>query len=100
MGDFMRDDFKRGDFKRHDRRGDALVEFTLTSIPVLLLAISIFEMSLLSWKFHSMAYAVDVAGRYACGHGRDCTKKRNTHPNTVRNVVSVISRLAAPPHSS
>ncbi len=84
----MRDFFRRG------RRGTALLEFTLTSIPILFLGLSIVEMSLLSWKFHSMAYAVEVAARYACVHGRDCTKNGNSCTITVGNVAHVISAQA------
>jgi Flp pilus assembly protein TadG len=76
------------------RRGDALVEFTLTAVPILLLGVSILEMSLVSWEFHSMAYAVEVAARYASVHGRDCTKNGNACTITVGNVASVISAQA------
>jgi Flp pilus assembly protein TadG len=77
-----------------NRRGDALVEFTLTTLPIIFLAISVVEMSLLSWKYHSMAYAVEVAARYASMHGRNCTKNANTCTITVGNVASVISAQA------
>jgi Flp pilus assembly protein TadG len=82
------------DFKRRNTRGVALIEFSLTTVPILLLGVSVFEMSLMSWRFHSMAYAVEVAGRYASMHGRDCTKNGNTCTITVANVASVISAQA------
>jgi Flp pilus assembly protein TadG len=82
------------DFMRRNRRGVSLIEFTLTSVPILFLAISVFEMSLMSWKFHSMAYAVEVAARYASVHGRNCTKNANTCTITVGNLASMIQAQA------
>jgi len=53
-----------------------MIEFTIIGIPVLCLSVAIVEASLGAWQYHSMAYAVEVATRYACMHGPDLHKKR------------------------
>ena len=83
------------DFIQRKRRGDAFIEFTLTAVPILSLGVSILEMSLVIREFHSMAYAVEVAARYASVHGRDCTKNGNTCAITVGNVASVIQAASS-----
>jgi hypothetical protein len=71
-----------------------MVEFTIVAIPIIFMTTSILEMSLESWKFHSMVYAIDMAARYACGHGRTCTKNSNTCTISVQDVASVITNQA------
>lgn len=71
-----------------------MIEFTMVGIPVIFLTLSIIEMSLESWKFHSMAYAIQVAARYACQHGRTCTKNGNTCTIEVENVANMINAQA------
>ena len=71
-----------------------MVEFTMVAVPMIVVTMSIIEMSLESWKFHSMAYAIEMADRYACAHGRTCTKNSNACTITVGNVTTVITRLA------
>ena len=77
---------------RNGRRGFGLIEFTIIAIPVMFLTVSIVEAALESWQFHSMAYAVEVATRYACNHGRTCTKNGNTCTITVGNVATLIKQ--------
>jgi len=77
--------------RNRTQRGGALVEFTMAAIPVVFMTISIFEMSLESWQFHSMAYAIEVAARFACGHGRTCTKNGNTCTIQVKDVANIIA---------
>jgi hypothetical protein len=76
------------------QRGVALIEFTMVGIPVIFLTTSIIDMSLESWNFHSMVYAIEVADRYACAHGRTCSKGGNTCTIRVQDVASLISRQA------
>src|ERR1017187_10919473 len=70
------------------RRGSALIEFTIAAVPVIFVTLSIIEMSLESWKFETMVYAIEVAARYACAHGRTCTKNGNACTITVGNVAT------------
>jgi Flp pilus assembly protein TadG len=76
------------------RRGYALIEFTIVGIPAIFLTASIIEMSLDGWQFESMTYAIQVAARYACQHGRTCTKNGNTCTIEVENVASLINAQA------
>jgi len=79
---------------KNGRRGFAVVEFTITAIPIILITMSIIEVSLQSWKFHSMDYAISAAARYACAHGRTCTKNSNTCTIKVKDVAKVITQQA------
>jgi Flp pilus assembly protein TadG len=81
------------------RRGFGVVEFTMAAIPIIFLTTSIIEMSLESWKFHSMVYAIQVADRYACQHGITCTQNTGgTSANSctiqVETVANMISQQA------
>ena len=79
---------------RSTQRGSAILEFALVAIPVIYLTISVIELSLESWKFHSMAYAIEMAARYACAHGRTCSKNGNTCTIKVKDVANAISAQA------
>src|SRR5579863_7779113 len=81
------------------RRGFGVIEFTMVAIPVIFLTTSIIEMSLESWKFHSMMYGIQVAARYACQHGRTCSKNTggasaNSCTIRVEDVANMISHQA------
>jgi hypothetical protein len=76
------------------QRGIAFIEFTIVGVPIVFLTTSITEMSLESWNFHSMVYAIEVADRYACDHGRTCSKNGNTCTIRVQDVASLISHPA------
>jgi len=71
-----------------------MVEFTMVAVPMICVTTSIMEMSLESWKFASMSYAIEVAARYACTHGRTCTKSGNTCTIRVQDVATLISAQA------
>ena len=71
-----------------------MVEFAIVAIPIIFLTVSIMEMGLESWKFHSMVFAIDQAARYAAGHGRTCTKNGNTCTIQVKDVAYVITNQA------
>jgi Flp pilus assembly protein TadG len=55
-----------------NRRGDALIEFTLLGIPVIFVTISLVTVSLDMWQFHELPYAVEMTARYAATHGQGC----------------------------
>ena len=83
-----------GTMRIKSRRGFGVIEFTMAAIPIIFLTTSIVEMSLESWKFHSMVYAIQVADRYACQHGVTCTKNGNTCTIEVETVANMISQQA------
>jgi Flp pilus assembly protein TadG len=74
--------------------GTGLLEFVMVALPVIFITISILEMGLQSWKFHSMLYAIDVAARYACAHGKTCSRNGNTCTIQVKDVASIITTQA------
>jgi Flp pilus assembly protein TadG len=62
-------------------RGASTIEMTLVGIPLIFTLISIFEISRGMWMYHTMAYAVREAARYAMVHGQNCVNA----PPTVQN---------------
>jgi Flp pilus assembly protein TadG len=80
--------------RTRNRRGFGVIEFTMAAVPIIFMTTSIVEMSLESWKFHSMVYAIQVADRYACQHGITCTQNGNTCTIEVETVANMISQQA------
>ena len=80
--------------KRSRRSGSSLIEFTMAAVPLIFITISIVEMSLESWKYQTMIYAVQVATRYVAGHGRTCTKNGNTCTTNIGSVATLINTYA------
>jgi Flp pilus assembly protein TadG len=76
--------------ERRSQRGVGAIEFVMVVVPTIFLTTSVFEMSLASWQFHSMAYAIEVADRYACSHGRTCSKGGNACTIRVQDVANMI----------
>ena len=52
--------------------GNALLEFTLTSIPLIFVIVSIVQMSVSMWNYHTLNEAVKVTARTAAVRGIDC----------------------------
>src|SRR5208282_6574762 len=73
------------------KRGSVTVEFTLVGIPIIFTLVSIVDMSLGMWIYHSQTYAVAQAARYTVVHGQDCTLNGNTCTVTVGNIASAIA---------
>jgi len=55
--------------RRKQQAGSALVEFTMTGIPLIFIWISIVQMSLGMWNYHTLQYAIKQAGAYVAVHG-------------------------------
>jgi Flp pilus assembly protein TadG len=55
--------------RRKQQGGSAMVEFTLTGIPLIFIWISIVQMSLGMWNYHTLQYAIKQAGAYVAVHG-------------------------------
>jgi hypothetical protein len=78
--------------RRHkNQRGNSLVEFTLVGIPLVFVLISIFEVARGMWIYHTVAYAVTEATRYASVHGVNCTSASgNNCSKTISDLGSII----------
>jgi Flp pilus assembly protein TadG len=79
---------------QRNERGDALIEFVFLGIPVIFITLSIIEVSLAMWQFHSLAYTVAVAARYASTHGVGCTQNGNSCTITVGTIANLLSSQA------
>src|SRR5579862_5160756 len=73
------------------RRGSAILEFTLTGIPLMFIWISIMQVAIGMWQYHSLQYAVKVAGSYVAVHGSDCSTGTNTCSIQIKNAAQVLN---------
>ncbi len=71
------------------RRGNVLLEFTLMGIPVILLTISVVEISLAMWQYHTLEQCAVSGARYVVTHGANCAGSCSI---TVGNVVTRITQ--------
>jgi len=71
------------------RRGSAMLEYVLVGIPSLLLSLSVFEVSMAMWQYHTMAEASQIAARYIVTHGSTCNCAVN-----VGNIATVVQNSA------
>jgi Flp pilus assembly protein TadG len=55
--------------RRRRQGGSAILEFTLTGIPLIFVWINIVQMSLGMWHYHTLQYAIKQAGAYVAVHG-------------------------------
>jgi Flp pilus assembly protein TadG len=78
--------------RRGQRRGSTLIEFTLVGIPMIFVLISTFEMARGMWIYHTLAYAVKEATRYASVHGVSCTTSPNSCGVTIGDIATVLKR--------
>jgi Flp pilus assembly protein TadG len=72
------------------QRGSALLEFTLSGIPMMFIWISVVQMGIGMWQYHTIQYAVKTAGAYATVHGSDCSTGGNSCTIEVENVAQVL----------
>jgi Flp pilus assembly protein TadG len=88
--------------RRHSgRHGSAMLEFVLAGIPLIFIWISIFQMAVGMWEYHTMQYAVKTAGYYLTEHGSDCSTSPNNCAIQIKNVAQVLqSYLMGLPASS
>jgi Flp pilus assembly protein TadG len=73
--------------KRQDRRGSALVEFSLAGIASICLLISTVSLGIGMWNYHTLAYAVHESTRYAAVKGHNCTLPGNSCAVTVGTIA-------------
>jgi Flp pilus assembly protein TadG len=73
------------------RRGGAtFLEFTLVGIPMIFVMISVFEIARGMWIYHTLAYAVKEATRYAIVHGKGCATEPNACTVTIGQIAGKI----------
>lgn len=76
------------------RTGSALLEFSLVGVPLIMISISILQMSIAMWQFYTLQHAIQSSCRYIVTHSRGCTTNGNTCGLTVGNVASMIAGQA------
>src|SRR5262245_57234037 len=78
---------------RIQRRGSALLEFVLTGIPMIFVWISIVQMSIGMWHYHTLQYAVKTTAAFITHHGIGCA-----YPNScairIKDAASVMKANA------
>jgi len=79
--------------RRNRQRGSAMVEFATAGIASTFLLISTFQLAMIMWNYHTMAYAVHEATRYTAVRGINCTKPGNTCSTTVGGIATKIKTL-------
>jgi Flp pilus assembly protein TadG len=81
--------------KRHNRRrGSAVIEFAMVGVPLLFMWISIFQVAMGAWRYHTLQYAVKMASAYMATHGADCSSGSNTCSITIANAATVLENAA------
>jgi Flp pilus assembly protein TadG len=76
------------------RKGSSLLEFSLVGVPLILMSLSVLQMSIAMWQFYTMQHAIQTACRYIATHGRGCTTNGNTCGLTVGSVAGMIAGQA------
>jgi hypothetical protein len=74
------------------RRGQSLIEFVLSGIPMIFLIISIIHMALTMWNYHMLAEAVSYTTRIAATKGADCAGA--ACQSTVGQIAKVLAAHA------
>ena len=72
-------------------KGNALIEFTLVGIPLMLIFISLIEICIAMWSYHTLAYAVREGARYASTKGQTCTYGGNSCSVSVGAVAQQVA---------
>ena len=78
---------------KKQQRGSAMVEFATAGIASTFILISTFQLAMIMWNYHTMAYAVHEATRYTAVRGVNCTKPGNTCSTTIGGIATKIKTL-------
>ena len=78
---------------RRSKRGSAMLEFVLTGIPLIFVWISIVQMSLGMWHYHTMQFAIKAAGAYIAHHGSTYVATGNP-AKTLQDAANVFAQAA------
>jgi Flp pilus assembly protein TadG len=79
---------------RNSRRGSIILEFALAGIAVLTILPATVKLCIGLWNYHTLAYAVHEAARYAASHGRGCITGTSSCGITVGNVTTNLATNA------
>ena len=74
--------------------GSAMLEFILAGIASVCLTICTVAVAYGMWNYHTLAYAVHEATRYAAVHGKGCTDPGNNCSVTVGSIMRKIAHNA------
>ena len=80
------------------RRGSAMLEFILCGIPMMFVWISIIQMSIGMWRYHTLQYAVKAAGAFIAHRGSSWVNAGHAQP-TLADAANVLagSAIGIPP---
>ena len=73
-------------------KGQALLEFTLSAVPMIFLLISVEEMARGMWIYTTLAHAVKEGTRYSIVHGADCAIADSSCQITLGQVATRIQQ--------
>jgi Flp pilus assembly protein TadG len=75
------------------QRGNAMVEFALSGVPLIFVVISSVQMAIGMWHYHTLQFAVKEAGAYLAVHGSS-TGYCQSNACEIENVAAVLSNRA------
>ena len=78
---------------RKKQRGSAMLEFVLTGVPMIFVWISIVQMAIDMWHYHTLQYAVKRTGMYIAHHGIGCASP-NTCSIQLKDAANVLKTNA------
>lgn len=70
-----------------------MAEFMLLGVPLLFMALAIFEVSMLMWRYITMAQTAQQTAMYISVHGNTCTLNGNTCTIKVSDVATYIQNV-------
>ena len=80
---------------RRRKRGVAMIEFTFAGIATIFLLICTFNLSVVMWQYHTLAFGIHQTGRFMAVKGVNCRKPGNTCAQTVANIAQKVQTYTA-----
>jgi hypothetical protein len=71
-----------------------MIEFILTGIPLISVWISVVQMSIGMWYYHTLQYSVKTAGEYIAHHGATCSSTGYSCSIQIKDAASVLATAA------
>jgi hypothetical protein len=84
---------RHGNRRRRKEGGSAMVEFTMTGVPLLFIWISIVQMAMGMWNYHTLQYAIKQAGAYVSMHG-SATGYCKSNNCRVEDAAAIMAQYA------
>jgi len=79
--------------RKQRQRGSAMVEFATAGVASTLLLISTFQLAMIMWNYHTLAFAIHEITRYSAVRGYGCTRPGNTCSVTLGALATKIQSL-------